>query len=71
MLNAYANPSMDRNTENARAERIAFRLNEQHLLIANIYENLVDRDFVPAERDIRNLIVDLRLILKSLEDDDF
>ena len=64
---------MDKNLngENARAERIAFRLNEQHLLIANIYENIVDRDFVPAERDIRNLIVDLRLILKSLEDDDF
>jgi hypothetical protein len=64
---------MDKNLngENARAERIAFRLNEQHLLIANIYENLVDRDFVPAERDIRNLIVDLRLILKSMEDDDF
>jgi hypothetical protein len=59
------------NGENARAERIAFRLNEQHLLIANIYENLVDRDFVPAERDIRNLIADLRLILKSMEDDDF
>lgn len=62
---------MDNKTENARAERIAFRINEQHLLIANIYENLVDRDFVPAERDIRNLIVDLRLILKSIEDDDF
>ena len=62
---------MDNNTENARAERISFRLNEQHLLIANIYENLVDRDFIPAERDIRNLIVDLRLILKSIEDDDF
>jgi hypothetical protein len=62
---------MDKNTENARAERIAFRINEQHLLLANIYENLVDRDFVPAERDIRNLIVDLRLILKSIEDDDF
>lgn len=65
--------TMDKNLngENARAERIAFRLNEQHLLIANIYENLVDREFVPAERDIRNLIVDLRLILKSIEDDDF
>jgi hypothetical protein len=62
---------MDNNIENARAERIAFRINEQHLLLANIYENLVDRDFVPAERDIRNLVVDLRLILKSLEDDDF
>jgi hypothetical protein len=62
---------MDKNTENARAERIAFRINEQHLLLANIYENIVDRDFIPAERDIRNLVVDLRLILKSLEDDDF
>lgn len=59
------------NIENARAERISFRINEQHLLLANIYENLVDRDFVPAEKDIRNLIVDLRLILKSIEDDDF
>lgn len=57
--------------ENARAERISFRINEQHLLLANIYENLVDREFVPAEKDIRNLIVDLRLILKSIEDDDF
>jgi hypothetical protein len=62
---------MDKNIENTRAERIAFRINEQHLLLANIYENIVDRDFIPAERDIRNLVVDLRLILKSLEDDDF
>lgn len=59
------------NGENARAERIAFRISEQHLLLANIYETLVDRDFVPAEKDIRNLIIDLRLILKSLEEDDF
>lgn len=59
------------NGENARAERIAFRINEHHLLLANIYENIVDRDFVSAERDIRNIIVDLRLILKSMEDDDF
>ena len=59
------------NSENLRAERISFRINENHLLLANIYENLVDRDFLPADRDIRNLIVDLRLILKSIEEDDF
>lgn len=59
------------NSENSRAERIAFRINEHHLLLASIYENLVDREFVPAERDIRNVIIDLRLILKSIEDDDF
>jgi hypothetical protein len=59
------------NKENARAERISFRINQNHLLLASIYENLVDRDFQPAEKDIRDLIVDLRLILKSIEDDDF
>ena len=59
------------NTENKRAERIAFRINENHLLLANIYENLVDRDFIHVDHDIRNLIVDLRLILKSSQDDDF
>ena len=59
------------NGENARAERIAFRINEHHLLLANVYENIVDRDFIPAEKDIRNIIIDLRLILKSIEDDDF
>jgi hypothetical protein len=59
------------NSENLRAERISFRINEHHLLLANIYENLVDRDFVPVEKDIRNLIIDLRLILKSMEEDDF
>ena len=65
--------TMDKNLngENARAQRIAFRINENHLLLANIYENLVDRDFILSERDIRNLIIDLRLILKSMEDDDF
>ena len=59
------------NIENSRAQRICFRILEQHSLLNNIYENLVDREFIPAERDIRNLIVDLRLILKSIEDDDF
>lgn len=57
--------------ENARAERISFRIVEHHKLLTNIYENLVDRDFIPAEKDIRDLIIDLRMILKSIEDDDF
>jgi hypothetical protein len=59
------------NSENSRAQRICFRVVEQHLLLNNVYENLVDREFLHAEKDIRNLIVDLRLILKSMEDDDF
>ena len=59
------------NSENARAERICFRVNEQHLLLETIYETLVDREFLSADKDIRKLIIDLRLILKSMEDDDF
>lgn len=61
----------NRKTDNERAERISLRITEQHIILTRVYENIVDREFVPAEKDIRNLIVDLRLILKSLEDDDF
>lgn len=57
--------------ENARAERISFRITQHYLASANIYENLVDRDFKPAEREIKDIITDLRLILKSIEEDDF
>jgi hypothetical protein len=57
--------------ENERASRIALRMNENHLLLASIYENLVDRDFKLVDRDIRVVIMQLRLILKSMEDDDF
>ena len=62
---------MNRGIENSRAERIAFRLNEHHILITNIYEELVDRDFILAREDIKNLILDLRLILNAMQDDDF
>jgi len=57
--------------ENARAERISFRINQYYLLLTDIYENLVDRDFIPAEKDIRELIMELKFILKSIEEDDF
>jgi predicted transcriptional regulator len=59
------------NTENERAKRIAVRMNINHSILANIYESLVDREFKYAERDLREIIYDLRLILKSIPDDDF
>jgi len=62
---------LDKITENQRASRIALRINEDHLLLANVYENLVDRDFKRVERDIKVLIINLKLTLKSMEDDDF
>lgn len=57
--------------ENKRAERIAFRINEYHSLMSGVYENLVDRDFQTAETDVKFLIMELKLILKSIPNDDF
>jgi hypothetical protein len=57
--------------ENERAARIAYRLNEYHALLDDIYENLVDRDFKIVRRETQVLIMELRCILKSTEEDDF
>jgi hypothetical protein len=57
--------------EQQRAERIARRINEYHILITDIYEKLVDREYKSAKKDIQFLIMELRCILKSIEEDDF
>lgn len=59
------------NEENERAARIAYRVNEYHSLLANIYENLVDRDFKMVRKETQVLIMELRFVLKSTEEDDF
>jgi hypothetical protein len=59
------------NLENERARRLSLRVNEYHILLADIYENLVDRDFPKVDRDVKFLIAELRCILKSIEEDDF
>jgi hypothetical protein len=59
------------NLENERARRLALRINEYHNLLADVYENLVDRDFRKVDNDVRFLILELRCILKSIEEDDF
>jgi hypothetical protein len=59
------------NLENKRARRLSLRINEYHILLANTYENLVDRDFTQVDRDVKFLIAELRCILKSIEEDDF
>lgn len=58
-------------SEQKRAERIVIRMNEYHSLLSGIYESLVDREFAKAEKDARVLIMELRFIIKSMEDDDF
>lgn len=57
--------------ENKRAERLAFRISEYHSVMSNIYDNLVDRNFQTVETDVKFLIMELKLILKSMPDDDF
>jgi len=57
--------------EDERASRIAYRINEYHSLLANIYENLVDRDFKKVREESQVLIMELRCVLKSIEEDDF
>jgi hypothetical protein len=57
--------------DDERAFRIALRIKENHLLLSNLYENLVDREFSSVEKDAKKIILDLRLILKSIPDDDF
>ena len=63
---------MDLNNEELdRAFRTSFIINENHLLLNSIYESLVDREFVLAQKDIKIIISDLRSIIKSIDEDDF
>jgi hypothetical protein len=60
-----------KSSENDRAYRIAFRMNELHDHITDLYENLVDRDFVSADGNVRSVMIELRYILTEIEEDDF
>ena len=57
--------------ENERAQRLSLRINEYHSVLADVYENLVDKDYAKVDRDIKFLIMELRCVLKSMEEDDF
>lgn len=61
----------NKNTENERAYRIAIRMNSCHVSLTNIYEKLVDREFDGIEKEAKYVMMELRFILKALEDDDF
>jgi len=61
----------ENDNEDQRAYRIAYRINEYHLLLDNIYEGLVDRDFKLIKKETQFLIMELRYVLKSTEEDDF
>lgn len=58
-------------TEEDRAARILFTINECHLSLTEVYEGLVDREFTDAEKKLKEIIMELKLMLRSIEDDDF
>jgi hypothetical protein len=57
--------------ENDRASRIAFTIEECHTLLASLYENLVDKEFVDAKKDCITIITEIKIIFKSIDQDDF
>ncbi len=57
--------------EDQRAERIARRIEEYHIVLTDIYEKLVDREYKSAQKDAQFLVMEIRCILKSIEQDDF
>jgi hypothetical protein len=57
--------------EEQRAERISRRIEEYHIVLTDIYEKLVDREFKSVQKDAQFLIMELRCILKSIQEDDF
>jgi len=69
----YRGTPMDQNKRNEtnRAERIFFNINECQEMLTDIYENLVDRDFDSARKDAIKLIEELKIIIKSISEDDF
>jgi hypothetical protein len=65
-MNQELNDSEDR-----RAYRISFRINSCHQALTVVYETLVDREFSTSEKEIKQIISELRLMLKSIHQDDF
>jgi hypothetical protein len=65
-MNQELNDSEDR-----RAYRISFRINSCHQALTVVYETLVDREFSTSEKEIKQIISELKLMLKSIHQDDF
>lgn len=60
-----------RKKESDRAERILFSIEECQDLLSNIYEGLVDREYPSATKDAQQIIIEMKNIIKSIEEDDF
>jgi len=57
--------------EKERANRIGMRMEDIDIAVTDIYEKLVDREFDTVPDKVKTIISDLKMLLKSMEDDDF
>jgi hypothetical protein len=62
---------MEKETPLERAKKISDRIDELHDVLNDLYEDLVDKNLERAEADIKYLIFDLKVILKSMTHEDF
>jgi hypothetical protein len=60
-----------RRQEEERADRIAYLIGIQHDSLTVLYETLCDKEYEEAQKEIKVLMIELRLIFKSIEYDDF
>jgi hypothetical protein len=57
------------NLENERAARIMILINEHHDSLTIIYESLVDRESESCKKETVKLIMELKELLKSIDND--
>ena len=64
---------MDQNRlkEIYRAERILFLIEECNDILTDLYEKITDREFDDARKNSENLIKEIKIIIKLIENDDF
>ena len=71
MYNGVTDMDPQKRKESDRAERILFNIEECQDLLANLYEGLVDREYEGATKDAQQIIIEIKTIIKSIEEDDF
>jgi hypothetical protein len=57
------------NLENERAARIMILINEHHDSLTIIYESLVDREHEVCKKETVKLIMELKELMKSIDND--
>ena len=57
--------------ESNRAERILFSIGECQDLLTELYEGLVDREYIEATKNAQQIIIEVKNLIKSMEEDDF